>query len=416
MVFIARLLGSLFIPILVFLLHLLGARGASAQDNPFPILPGLEASVEFWKLVFTRYSTSEVVFHDPQNPLKIYKVVPLGEHAPRHRIHEQQKKVLSELGGGEDESRVRAQRGIKERFASGLAQSGKYIDQIQQILREEGVPVEIAYLPLVESAFNVHARSRAGAVGMWQFMPATGRKYLRVGSLLDERKDPLESTRAAARLLKENYQTLGNWPLAITAYNHGREGIQRAISQVGSRDLMEIIRRYEGRAFGYASKNFYAEFLAAVEVAKNSEEFFPSLEYHPPFPLGEIEIERNVSPEVLLRRADISRAEFFDWNPALKPRAHSIPAGYRIKVPAERLEVVQTAYLGAIGKLPTRVQPTVSLGESAISWIRHRVARGQTLSQIARLYRVSVRELQHLNELADIHSITAGDYLRIPQR
>jgi membrane-bound lytic murein transglycosylase D len=250
---------------------------------------------------------------------------------------------------------------------------------------------------------------------MWQFMPATGRKYLRVGSLLDERKDPLESTRAAARLLKENYQALGNWPLAITAYNHGREGIQRAISQVGSRDLMEIIRRYEGRTFGYASKNFYAEFLAAVEVAKKSDEFFPGVEYHPPFPLGEIEIERAISLETLLRRADISRAEFFDWNPALKPRTHSIPAGYRVKVPTEKLEPVQSAYLQAIGK-PPAVRHTASLGESAISWIRHRVTRGQTLSQIARIYQVSVRELQRLNELADIHSITAGDYLRIPQR
>ena len=100
-------------------------------------------------------------------------------------------------------------------------------------------------MPLVESSFNVRARSRYGAVGLWQFMRSTGRRYLRIGRGIDERMDPLESTRAAARLLKENYEHFGNWPLAITAYNHGRRGILRAVREVGSRDLSEIIQRYE---------------------------------------------------------------------------------------------------------------------------------------------------------------------------
>lgn len=417
MVSVARLVGSFLLTVLVFLLHLLGVRGASAQENPFPVLPGLEASVEFWKLVFTQYSTSEVIFFDAQDPLKIYKVVELGENASRRRIRHERKNVLADPEVAENNGGVRAQRGFKERFASGLARSGRYIDQIQQILQEEEVPVELAYLPLVESSFNIHARSRAGAVGIWQFMAATGRKYLRVGSLLDERKDPLESTRAAARLLKENYETFGNWPLAITAYNYGREGVQRAVSRVGSPDLTAIIDGYEGRAFGFASKNFYAEFLAAVEVAKKSEEFFPGLEYHSPLLLEEIAIERPISLEALLRGADISREEFFDWNPALRPRYHSIPGGYRVKVPAEKLELVQAAYLQAIGKASRPMGGrAASLGQSAISWVRHRVTRGETLSQIALIYQVSVRELQRLNRLPNIHSITAGEYLRIPLR
>lgn len=411
---VARLLGSFLLTVLVFLLHLLGVRGASAQENPFPVLPGLEASVEFWKLVFTEYSTSQVIFYDAQDPLKIYRIVELGEHASRRQIRRERERVLADPEVAENNG-VRAQRGFKEQFASGLARSGRYIDQIQQILQEEGVPVELAYLPLVESSFNIHARSRAGAVGMWQFMARTGRKYLRVGSLLDERKDPLESTRAAARLLKENYETFGNWPLAITAYNYGREGIQRAVSRVGSPDLMAVIDSYEGRAFGFASKNFYAEFLAAVEVAKNREEFFPELEYHPPLPLEEIPIERPVSVEALLRGADISRDEFFDWNPALKPRAHSIPGGYRVKVAGDKLELVQAAYRQVIEK-PRRSMDgrAASPGGGVIAWIRHRVTRGETLSQIALIYQVSVRELQRLNKLPDIHSITAGEYLRIP--
>lgn len=411
----ARLLFSLCLLVVVFLFHLLGVKGAIAQEGPFPLLPGLEASVEFWKLVFTRYGASQVVFHDPLDPLRIYKVLEIGENAPRRVILQERRKIALEHGLGTDETRVRAQRGVKERIASGLERSRRYLPHIQQIFREEGVPADLAYLPLVESAFNIQARSRAGALGMWQFMPSTGKKFLQVGSRLDERKDPLESTRAAARLLQENYKILGNWPLAITAYNHGREGILRAVSQVGSSDLMEIIRRYDGPVFGFASKSFYAEFLAAVEVAKRSEEFFPSLEYHAPLLLEEMKVDKTVPLVALLKKGEFSREEFFEWNPALSPRSQNIPAGYRVKVPPDKLEVVQSAYFRAIGK--GGAEPKLaSMGESAISWIRHRVARGETLSKIARLYRVSIGEIQRLNELSDVHSITAGQYIAIPQR
>jgi membrane-bound lytic murein transglycosylase D len=415
MVFIPRLIGSATLSVLVFLLSFLGVRGVYAQEDPFPRLPGLEASVEFWKLVFTRYSASQLIFHDPDDPLKIYRVLEGGENPSPKWIDGQRRKVISEYGLGEGEKRVRVQRGVKERIALGLEVSSKYLDQIQQIFREEGIPEDLAYLALVESAFNLHARSRAGAVGMWQFMPATGKNYLKVNSVVDERKHLLQSTRAAARFLKENHQILGNWPLAITAYNHGREGIRRAVSQVGSTDLVEIIRRYDGRAFGFASKSFYAEFLAAVEVAKNSEEFFPALKYHPPLRFEEVLVERAIAVATLLRTANILPSEFFDWNPALNKRARNIPAGYRIKVPTENLERVQTAYLHAIGKPPAS-RRTASLSEGAISWIRHQVARGETLSKIARIYQVPVHELQRVNELSDVHSITAGEYLTVPLR
>ena len=147
--------------------------------------------------------------------------------------------------------RVRAQRGVKERFATGLELSRRYLEQMQEIFREEGLPVELTYLPLVESSFNIRARSPAGAVGIWQFMRTTGRRYLRVNRSVDERRDPLESTRAAAQLLKENYAIFGDWPLAITAYNHGREGIMRAVSKVGS-DIM----RSAGTSFAASATSF----------------------------------------------------------------------------------------------------------------------------------------------------------------
>ncbi len=125
---------------------------------------------------------------------------------------------------------------------------------MQKIFRAEGLPAQLAYLPLVESSFNIRARSGAGAVGMWQFIPETGKKFMRIDDKVDERRDPMASTRAAARLLNENYRILGSWPLAITAYNHGTEGIFRAIESVGSRDLVELIRHYRSPTFGFGNR------------------------------------------------------------------------------------------------------------------------------------------------------------------
>jgi membrane-bound lytic murein transglycosylase D len=402
--------------LIVFLSTFLVSKKGYADDTPLPLLPGLEEAVEFWRLVFTRYRGSEVIFHDTLEPMKIYKVQEVGENnVSRRVIDEEIEKIMKEHGLGADEKRIRAQRGIKERFASGLRLSRRYLGRMQQIFEEEEIPVELAYLPLVESAFDIRARSRAGALGLWQFMPSTGKRFLRIGPTLDERRDPLESTRAAARFLKQNYQIFGNWPLALTAYNHGRDGMLRAMNEVGSNDLVEIIRHYQGRRFGFASKSFYAEFLAAVDVAKKSEEFFPSLQYHPPLLLEEMELDRAVSVTWLLKPTNVSTSEFLEWNPALRPNIREMPKGYRVKVPPEKLEQFVAAYqrLSEISFVERSVR-TVPV--SNISWIRHRVTAGETLSQIARNYQTSVPAIRKANKLRSSNLIAAGQHLKIPKR
>jgi hypothetical protein len=129
---------------------------------------------------------------------------------------------------------------------------------------------------------------------------------------------------------------MGNWPLAITAYNHGTDGIFRGINTVGSRNLVDIIRRYESPTFGFASKHFYAEFLAAVEVANNSEAYFPFLRPHRPWTFREVEIKRRVLVQSLLIPMAISHNDFFEWNPALEPTTKYLPLGYRVKLPPEK--------------------------------------------------------------------------------
>ncbi len=163
---------------------------------------------------------------------------------------------------------------------------------------------------------------------------------------------------------------------------------------------MEIIRKYKSRRFGVSSKNFYAEFLAAVEIAKNDSEYLPDLEYDSPIKFEELKLDQPISISYLLRFADVSRKEFLGWNPALSRRIEVLPKWYRVKVPGEHLEVFAQAYEKAV----------------TTPWVRHRVARGETLSHIAKAYRIPMGDIKNLNGLSNIHFITVGQQLKIPRR
>lgn len=332
----------------VWLLIVVGALGFAsplrAQERSFPVPDGLEGAVNFWKQIFAQYSTNEVVLFDPLDPVTIYNVVRASDNEEgRALLDRERARVIAEYDLGADETRIRSQRGAKEHFAEGLKIAGRYISEMKKIFRAEGLPVELAYLPLVESSFNIRARSGAGAVGMWQFMPDTGKKFLRIDGNIDERKDPFESTKAAARLLKENYQLLGNWPLAITAYNHGTDGMFRGIKAVESDDIVDLIRQYQSPTFGFASKNFYAEFLAVVELATNKDTYFPFLRTHSPVSLREVATKRAMPLRSVFTPAAISPSDFFEWNPALDSAATMLPAGYKIKLPPDKVDDFLTA-------------------------------------------------------------------------
>jgi membrane-bound lytic murein transglycosylase D len=355
--------------LIMCLLALLGVLPArlAAQQQPFSVPAGLEGAVEFWKQIFTRYSFGEVVLFDPMDPGTIYSVIrsPDSEEG-RARVEKERLRIIADYDLADEDSRIRTQRGAKEHFAEGVKVSGRYIAEMKKIFREEGLPEDLTYLPLVESSFNVHARSGVGAVGMWQFMPDTGKKFLRIDTNVDERRDPFASTRAAARLLKQNYRLFdGNWPLAITAYNHGTEGIFRGIKTVESDDLVEIIKRYQAPTFGFASKNFYAEFLAVVEIMRKRDAYFPFLRAHAPILLRELEITRQAPLNAVLKPAAITQSDFFDWNPALDRDIKAIPAGYRVRLPAHKLDAFVTAHRRAVVSL--NKQPSQAAKSSAMT-------------------------------------------------
>ena len=426
---------------------------------------GLENRINFWKEMFTRYGEDDLVFHYRDYPWIIYSVVNVkylrdqnvGTYAKeRDRVAEQEKKRIQNalyalsygkapdselehhiaqlfmgLPGGRNkyllalaEDQLRYQSGVKELFRKGVIASGRYLEQIEKVFQYEGVPVEISRLPLVESSFNYNAYSSVGAAGIWQFMPGTAKKYMIVGRALDERRDPLASSRAAAKYLKHAYHVLGSWPLAITSYNHGVSGVARAVKDVGSTDMRRIIKSYLGSGFGFASQNFYCEFIAALEVEKNYHSYFPDLDKEDAVHVQEVRLERSHNINELVKRYGVDRNTLVRYNPAfLAPIAqgrHNVPTGYLLKLPAGR------------GMTPFRSEPASEVSENfdelrtigsqakpdpvrAGDNVRsYTVAKGDTVSRIARKFGVSRRELMAVNGLANPRALRVGRSIKIP--
>ena len=395
------------------------AQQETDYQNPFPLPAGLESAVEFWKRIFSEYGLAQLVYFDPDDPAKIYEVVDAGEES-RSNLYINSERARIAEANGVDIERVKAQRGVKERTAAGLKRSGRYIAQIQQIFRDRGLPPELSYLPVVESSYDIYARSSVGAIGIWQFMPRTGREYMRVNAAVDERRDPIESTRAAASYLKQAYETLGNWPLAITSYNYGQGGMARAVATVGSDNLVDLIRSYQHPNFGFAPKHFYAEFLAAVEVAGNLPKYFPGLELDTPTPLQERELNTHTSLAALANSTGLSRDELLSWNPALSSSTRIVPAGYRVKLPLDRNHepLVTVAQTRQSAPSPSRSQTrTASEPTRRVTTqvVHHRVKPGETLFQIAKRYGASVQNILQANGIRQAHLVKVGTTLVIPK-
>ena len=402
---------------------LAGANNVSTTNlNPtpsvFPIPAGLESSVDFWKKVFSEFSLSQLIYFDPLDLSKIYEVTDVGE-ASRSNEYINAERARIAAAHGVDMERVKPQRGVKERTAAGIKRSGRYISQIKEIFKDRGLPPELAYLPIVESSYDIGARSSVGALGIWQFMPRTGRQYLRMGRGIDERRDPLESSRAAAAYLKEAYENLGSWPLAITSYNFGQAGMARAVAEVGSNDIVDLIERYNHPYWGFPPQQFYAEFVAAVEIGTSLSRYFPDLELDTAIEIKEVEIPHGTPLAALIKSSGLKRDEFLGWNPALSSATQIVPAGYRMKIPADtsvapllvevRNPVVQAK------TTPSSRPMNVKESKERAQVVHHRVKRGETLYEIARRYGASVQRTVQVNGLRPSSLLRVGSTLRIPR-
>lgn len=366
-------------------------------DAVFPAPPALQPQITFWRNVYAVWGRNNIALHDNRYMDLIYVVLTLpgpiseGYSAEQKTFLRQHYRNLKDLlqqveskivinapltpaeqrladyiksrhglvalaGASE---RLRSQRGLRERFKRGLEISGRYDAVFRQVFREAGLPEDLAYLPHVESSFQNHASSSVGAAGMWQFMPATAREFMRLNAVVDERRDPVISAQGAARYLGNAHNRLDSWPLAITSYNHGVGGMARAKREFGD-DIAAIVGNYSGKRFGFASRNFYAEFLAAREVARNSQRFFPEgVAYEPPLNLDRIRLRQTVNAPTLANYYEVNLGELIALNRAWKSPAQSgqspLPAGTMIWLPAGTM--IRLAQRGASSKALVLAEP-----------------------------------------------------------
>lgn len=366
------------------IIALLSPLNAFGQDQ-WPYRENLQKEIKFWKDIFARYDDDKYVLHDPGDLGVIYKVItfdPLTSDSKRERgialekyeitkallqiakkIQEKEEltaseKKLAQLFGDPlvpqklkiCAYRVRAQQGISNRFYEGLLRSFAYLPTIKKIFKENGLPESLAYLPHVESSFNPLARSSAGAVGMWQFVRKTAQIFMKVNSVIDERYDPISSSQAACSLLKINYRETGDWGLAITAYNHGLTGMVEGAKRYG-RNYIEVRKKYHSPSFQFASKNFYPEFLAAVEIMENLEKYFPGVNSSATLKMIRYKLKKPVVLPLLAKNCGIDIAILKELNPGYTYNVWKgklpVPAGFHVNMPLKTDIALVNQYIDA---------------------------------------------------------------------
>jgi membrane-bound lytic murein transglycosylase D len=429
--------------LLIGFLLVVSSAPSRAANPVFPKPPELVPRVEFWKRIYTEVDTQGGLLHDARDLGIVYEVIQLPSGLSRRardrrtrRAKDRTKAILRTLASGKrrnlsaEEARVlalfpngvsnrtlrtasrqiRFQLGQADKFRDGLVRMGRWENYIRQVFSARGLPSDLVALPHVESSYNPKAHSHAGASGIWQFTRSTGRRYLRVDHVVDERRDPFLATIAAARLLQANHEATKTWPLAITAYNHGASGVNRAVRKLGTRDISTILDRYKSRTFGFASRNFYTEFLAALEVENDYERYFGPVQKDPPEDPEIVVLDHHYRAKTLASTFGITLEALREANGALlRPIWNGqkyVPKGYGLRLPRD----------------PQRGSPRVILaqipaGERFTEQVRdrqYRVKRGDTLSAIARRFRVKQSELMALNQLRNRNHLRIGQVLNLP--
>lgn len=304
---------------------------------------------------------------------------------------------------------ARFQTDLRTFFSSALSRSGRYVSRMSSILQKEGVPQELAYLPLIESGFRPQAVSRAGAVGPWQFIPGTGRRYgLRIDRYVDERRDPVKSTQAAAKYLKDLHDMFGDWQLSLAAYNTGEQNISRILERGRAEDFWEM----SDRGYLYQeTRNFVPEFLAAVQIAAAPEAYGFDAPDEEPLRYDLVKIERPLPLSTVAQLSGTSTDTIKELNPALR-RGVVPPQGYAVRLPKGSKETFAVAYAN-LGSIPV-ASGHRGTGHSQRGLHRHRVRRGETVASIAHEHNVSLRALLDANANLHPRSLRAGRVLKVP--
>ncbi|RIL08682.1 MAG: hypothetical protein DCC75_08290, partial [Proteobacteria bacterium] len=433
---------------------LLLISGADARPRSwaaeFTTPAGLRARVNFWRDIFTKYGKNQSVIHHRDYPQVVFDTADFSRQAavlnpvaldslkrrevksriaavnasltrlgqgkvPENALERQIVEEMAFIPGGAAKYRkavkddlVRSQTGIKEKFADAISRSGRYLPIIEEIfIQKYSLPIQLTRLPFVESSFDYQAYSSVGAAGIWQFMPRTARLYMTVNSLIDERRDPIKSTEAAAQYLLSAHAKIGTWPLALTSYNHGVGGVLKKMKQFGTSDIVSMIETHGERPFGFASSNFYPSFLAALEVYNERHIHFPNLRMEPALDITQYRLPYSVSVSHVVKQLGIDESELRSVNYAISDQIWrgraKIPSGYVLKIPSN-----YAPRLAQLGGPEVVIQAAAPPASSIYGGATYKVRKGDTLSGVAKKFSLSTTELKQLNNLS-------GDVLGIGQ-
>ncbi|OGS35907.1 MAG: hypothetical protein A2293_17110 [Elusimicrobia bacterium RIFOXYB2_FULL_49_7] len=290
--------------------------------------------------------------------------------------------------------------GSKANVKKALERSGRYREMILRILKEYDLPEELVYLPVVESLYSNNDLSWAGALGLWQLMPARARHQgLKMNYWIDERKDPEKATRAAARYLKDLYLMFDNWHLALAAYNRGEYGLARDLQFSKATNITQMSER---NAVPRETENFVPQFITSTLIGDNPEKYGFDIQYEQPLRYDEVTVNAVIDLAVIAKCAGADLATIRELNPALKAwcTPHSYP-DFTLKIPAGTKAAFQTNLAQVKELNPTQ------------GYIKYRVVKGDCLSKIAKKFNTTVGSIKEDNRLAKQKFLRVGQTLMI---
>ena len=297
----------------------------------------------------------------------------------------------------------------RERMTTYLERSGRYLPMMKNVLRENGLPEELVYIALIESGFSPRAHSKANAVGYWQFIRETGRRYgLKVDTFIDERRDPVLATRAAVEYFKTLYNMFGSWHLAMASYNCGEGRVKRAVNKHKTKNFWELIARR--RALPTESKHYVPKFIAAAKIASNPEKYgFSEIKFQDPLSYDTVTLTNPISLSKLASNVNVDLDEMKLLNP--KFRSDFVPMA-RAGETVVRLPVGLGQDALAALSMSVTTQPKIVNND----YMFYKIRSGDSLSTIARRHRTTVSQIRRLNDLSNRYILRVGARLRIPDK
>ena len=431
----------------------------------FAIPAGMEKQFKFWVDIYSKYNTDQGVLHDAEYIDLIYEELDFSaissrtdikgyqkEHMKIKMVKEGKRRVIALLeklsklkeptgltppemkvweyfekikgpkkfSEAAKKNRLRFQLWQRDRVIQGIYFSGRYIEEFEKIFREAGMPIELARLPFVESSYNVLARSKVGASGLWQIMPYTMKGFMKRDLAIDLRNHPMEATKVAAKLLRINFNMLQSWPLAMTGYNHGPSGVLKLTKKYKTRELSELVTNVASRKrFGFASRNFYASFLAVLEVTNDAPKYLGAVTWSQPLEQADIKLPLAVGYRDLLRWFDGDDLKTQIYNPHItriaRTRGRLIPKGVVISISKAKMEVVSKE----LESPDALKQAQLSGGNLNLPNLKdektaYRVRKGDTVQGIAQQFGVPVGEILTANNMKKVSRLRVGQVLKIP--